>query len=85
MFLLEDDDIIKFEGFGFNNFLIDEKSYENILIYDISCKSLIGSKPLRIIFDKIDGYDMIWYLLMLWYLLKQFIIKIKITTAIRYF
>ena len=34
--------------------LIDEKSYENILIYDISYKTLIDSKPLRIRFGKID-------------------------------
>ena len=30
------DDITKFEGFDSNNILIDEKSYENILIYNIS-------------------------------------------------
>ena len=30
------DDITKFEGFDSDNILIDEKSYENILIYDIS-------------------------------------------------
>ena len=31
------------------------ESQENILIYDISYKTLIGSKPLQIRFDKIDG------------------------------
>ena len=36
--------------------MIDEKSHENILIDDISNKNLIGPKPLRIIFDKIDGF-----------------------------
>ena len=30
------DDIINVEDFDFDNILIDEKSYENILIYDIS-------------------------------------------------
>ena len=30
------DDIFKIEDFNFDNFLIDEKSYEYILIYDIS-------------------------------------------------
>ena len=40
------DDIIKLEDFDFNNILIDEKSYKNILIYDISCNSLIVLKPL---------------------------------------
>ena len=44
------------EDFHFGNFLLDEKSYENILIYGISCKTLIGSKPLRIMFDKVNGF-----------------------------
>ena len=47
------DDMIKFEDF--NNILLDEKSYGNIFIYDISYKTLIITKPLRIIFDK-DGF-----------------------------
>ena len=29
------DDIIKFEDFGLDNILIDEKSNENILVYNI--------------------------------------------------
>ena len=48
------DDIIKLEDFHLDNILIDEKSHENISIYDISYKNLIGSKPLPIRFDKID-------------------------------
>ena len=42
----------------YNNFdiLIDEKSYEKILVYNISYKSLICAKPLRIRFDKVDGF-----------------------------
>ena len=51
------DDIIKIEDFGLVNTLIDEKSYENILVYSISYKNLIDSKPLRIRFDKIDRFD----------------------------
>ena len=35
--------------------LLDEKKYEKILIYDISYKAFMGSIPLRIKFDKIDG------------------------------
>ena len=31
-------DIIKIEDFNFNNILINEKSKENILVYDISQK-----------------------------------------------
>ena len=36
--------------------LISEKSHENILIYDMSYKTLISAKPLRIRFDKVDGF-----------------------------
>ena len=50
------DDIIKIEDFDFNNTLIDQTSYENVLFYNISYKTLIGAKPLRIKFDKEDGY-----------------------------
>ena len=49
------DDIVKLEGYNLDNDLIDKKPHKNILIYDISYKTLIGSKPLRIGFDKIDG------------------------------
>ena len=48
------DDIIKFEDFDLDNILIDEKPQENILVYEISYKTLAGTKPLRIRFDKID-------------------------------
>ena len=48
------DNIIKLEDFDLD-ILTDEKSYENILIYDISYKTLIYPKPLRIRFFKIDG------------------------------
>ena len=34
---------------------MDEKLYENIFIYDVSYKTYIGAKPLRIRFDKVDG------------------------------
>ena len=47
--------MIRLEDFNLDNILIDKKSYENILIYDISYKTLIGLKPLRIRFDKING------------------------------
>ena len=46
----------KLEGFEFDNVLIDERSHEIILIYDISYKNLIGPKHLRIIFHKIDVF-----------------------------
>ena len=54
--MLCSDDIIKIEDFDLGNNLLDEKSYENTLIYDVSYKTLIGPKPLRIRFDKIDEF-----------------------------
>ena len=53
------DDIIE-SDFVLDNFLIDDKSHENILIYDILYKTLINPKPLRIRFDKIDGFIRIY-------------------------
>ena len=62
-------DIVKIEDFNLDNFLIDEKSYENILVYNIFYKTLIDAKPLHIRFDKIDGfirvYDRTRYLVLL--------------------
>ena len=48
--------IIKTEDFDFAYVLLYEKSYENILIYDIVYNTLIGGKPLRIVFDKVDRF-----------------------------
>ena len=39
-----------------DNILTDGKSYKNILVYNISCKTLIDAKPLQIRFNKIDGF-----------------------------
>ena len=50
------DSIIKFEDFVFDDIIIDEKSYENILVYNISYKTLIGAKPLCFRLVKIDGF-----------------------------
>ena len=50
------DDIIKIEHLDLDNILIDEKSYEHILVYNISYRTLIDVKPSRIRFDKIDGF-----------------------------
>ena len=36
--------------------MIDGKPYKNSLVYDISYKTLIDAKPLRLRFDKIDGF-----------------------------
>ena len=58
--------MIKLVDFGLDNILINEKLHKNILIYHVSYKTLIGSKPLWIRFDKIDGiiriYDRTRYL-----------------------
>ena len=54
------DDIVKLDDFDIDTILIDEKSQENILIYDILCKTLIDSKSLCIRFDKIDGFIRIY-------------------------
>ena len=50
------DDISKFKYFKFDNILIYEKWYKNILVYDILCKNWIGAKPLHIMFDKVNGF-----------------------------
>ena len=50
------DDITKIEVFDFDNILLDKKSYENILIYDVLYKTLISSKPLCIMVDNVDGF-----------------------------
>ena len=54
------DDIIKLEDFDIDNILIDEKSHEIILIYDIWYRTLIGPKTLRIRFDKIYRFIRIY-------------------------
>ena len=49
------DDITKLGDFDLDNILIDETSHENVLMHNISYKTLIASKPLQIRFDKIDA------------------------------
>ena len=44
------------DDFHFNNILINEKPYKNILVYNIFYRTLIGAKPLRTKFDKIDKW-----------------------------
>ena len=48
------DDIIKIEDLDLDNILTDEKSNGNILVYNISYKTLIDAKTLPIRFDRID-------------------------------
>ena len=49
------DDIINGTKIKFSNILLD-KTYENISVYNISYETPTGPKPLRIRFDKIDGF-----------------------------
>ena len=59
-------DIRKVTDINVDNILLDQKSYENILVYNILYKKFMDEKPLRIRFDKVDGiikiYDGIRYL-----------------------
>ena len=61
------DDTIRYIDIYSGNILLDKKSYKtykNILIYDIqiiiSYKTFMGSIPLRIRYDKIDGFIKIY-------------------------
>ena len=54
------DDIMKARDIDSGKVLLDEKIYKNILIYDISYKTFMGSKPLRIWFHEIDGFIKIY-------------------------
>ena len=50
------DDILKIEDFNLVNISTDEKLYGNILVCNISYKTLIDATPLRIRFNKMDGF-----------------------------
>ena len=50
------DDIIKIADFNLSKILLNERSLENILVYNILYKTLIDAKPLLIRSDKIDGF-----------------------------
>ena len=49
-------DIIIIEDLHFDNILFDKKTYENILVCNISYKTMLGSKPLGISFNKIGKF-----------------------------
>ena len=50
------DDIFNDIDINFSDILLEKKLYKNISVYDISYKISTGPKPLRIRFDKIDGF-----------------------------
>ena len=60
------DDVMRVIDINSRDILLDGKRYENNLILDISYKTFMGSIPLHIRFDEIDGfikvYDGIRYL-----------------------
>ena len=62
------DDIMRVTDIDFIDNLLDRKSYENILTFDISYKTFMGAKALPIQFEKIDRfiktYDGIRYLVL---------------------
>ena len=43
------------ENINVDRILLDGESYKNSLIYDTSYKNLMGEKPLRIRFNKVNG------------------------------
>ena len=77
-------DIVKIEDFDFDfDNILKDKSYKNILFYDILYRTLFGSKPLQISFDEVDGfirvYDGIIYLaLFVLENMMSFVIKLDI-------
>ena len=62
-------DIIKLNDFYFASILIDEKSHKNILIYDISYKTLIGHNIPRYLVSLKSGTT---------YIFSHYYVKIKI-------
>ena len=50
------DDIIKDRDIHFVDILLDEKKYENVSVNNVSYKTSTDPKPLRIMFNKIDGF-----------------------------
>lgn len=48
--------IIKFEDFGYHNITLDEKSNENIFIFDFTYQTFVAANSLHIRFHKIDGF-----------------------------
>ena len=49
-------DIIKFESFGYHNITLDEKSNENIFIFDFTYQAFVAARSLHIRFHKIEGF-----------------------------
>ena len=58
--------IMEVHDINVDRILLDEKSYKNILVYNILYKKFMDAKPFRIRFNKVDDiiklYDGIRYL-----------------------
>ena len=54
--MLLSDDITSINDIDLDNILLDERLYENVLIYDLPYKPAYEIKLLHNIFDKVDGY-----------------------------
>ena len=50
------DDIISGKKINVSNILLGNKIYENVSVYNVSYKTPTGPKPIRIRFNKIDGF-----------------------------
>ena len=53
------DQVMRVKDIDFSDILLDENSYKrckNILIYDTSYNIFMGTKPLHISYDEIDGF-----------------------------
>ena len=50
------DDIINIKDLNYDNILLDQKTNEIVLIYDVGNKTPCGFKPLHSIFDEEDEY-----------------------------
>ena len=57
------DDLMTVGGINFNDILLDQKSYGNILIYDISQKTFMVEKPLRVWLEKVDVFIKVYYVI----------------------
>ena len=53
------DDIVSGSKISLSNIFLDKKLYEHISVYNILYKTPTDPKPLRITFDKIDGFIMV--------------------------
>ena len=53
--------MIEVDDINVDRILSDEKSYENILVYNILYKKFMNAKPLRVRFNKVDGKIKTYY------------------------